>query len=218
MTLIGYTNVLHDFLMAEIEVLESDYVPIKNTIYYETQKCKIIKFYNKYDNQVIDDDMTNDVMYTIYKKFQHVDKSNVEPFRFTLNRNICIESLRLNLFFTKGEEIYIQDKDDQETEDEFNIYDIETRFNIYVKKTMLDINFAKNKKDYYEEKIEFSGFQHVYDDDGKLLIKFYHNNGIKEGTYKYYCGYQMGEKIVVMDFVNDVQISEPVKRLKEDCE
>lgn len=217
MTLIGYTNVLHDFLMAEIEVLESDYVPIKNTIYYETQKCKIIKFYNKYDNQVIDDDMTNDVLYNIYKKYPNVDKSNVESFRFTLNRNICVEHLRLRLFFTKGEEIFIQDKDEQETKDEFNIYDIGTRFNIYVKKTMLDINFSKIKRDYYEEKIEFSGFQHVYDDDGKLLIKFYHNNGIKEGTYKYYCGYQMGEKIVVIDFVNDVQISEPVKRLKKDC-
>lgn len=218
MTLIGYTNVLHDFLMAEIEVLESDYVPIKNTIYYETQKCKIIKFYNKYDNQVIDDDMTNDVLYNIYIKFPDIDKSDVEPFRFTLNRNICVEHLRLRLFFTKGEEIFIHDKDDQETEDEFNIYDIGTRFNIYVKKTMLDINFAKNKKDYYDEKIDFTGFQHVYDDDGKLLIKFYHNNGIKEGTYKYYCGYQMGEKIVVMDFVNDVKISEPVKRIKRDDE
>jgi hypothetical protein len=29
MTLIGYTNDLHNFLMAEIEVNESDYVPIK---------------------------------------------------------------------------------------------------------------------------------------------------------------------------------------------
>jgi antitoxin component YwqK of YwqJK toxin-antitoxin module len=83
---------------------------------------------------------------------------------------------------------------------------------------MLDINFAKNKKDYYDEKIDFTGFQHVYDDDGKLLIKFYHNNGIKEGVYKVYTRYENGLKIVVMDFVNDVQISEPVKRLKRDDE
>lgn len=219
MTLIGYTNVLHDFLMAEIEVLESDYVPIKNTIYYETQKCKIIKFYNKYDNQVIDDDMKDDVQYQIYKCFPHVDKTNVEPFRFTLNRNICVEHLRLNLFFTKGKEIFIQDEDDLLIEDVHHIYGIGTTFNIYVKRTIPDIHFAKYKKDYYEQKIEFSGFQHVYDDDGKLLIKFYHNNGTKEGTYKVYGRYfECGYKIVVMDFVNDVQISEAVKRLKEDYE
>jgi hypothetical protein len=162
--------------------------------------------------------MTNDVLYNIYINYPNVDKSNVEPFRFTLNRNLCVEHLRLNLFFTKGEEIFIQDKSDLEDADEFNIYDIGTLFNIYVKKTMLDINFAKNKKDYYDEKIDFTGFQHVYDDDGKLLIKFYHNNGIKEGVYKVYTRYENGLKIVVMDFVNDVQISEPVKRLKRDDE
>jgi len=152
MSLIGYTNDLHDFLMAEIEVLDSDYVPIKNTIYFETQKCKIIKLYNKYDIEVTDDDMKNNVQYTQYKSFPNVDKTDVKPFRFTINRNICVEHLRLNLFFTKGEEFFVQDKDDDETEEEFCIYPIGTRFNIYVKKTMHDINFTKFKRDYYEEK------------------------------------------------------------------
>lgn len=217
MTLIGYTNDLHNFLMAEIQIDESDYVPIKKTIYYKTQKCKIIQFYNKYDNEVSDDNM-KDVQYHIYKHHPNIDKSDVEPFRFTLNRNICIENLRLKLFFTKGEEIFIQDVDDHEIEDDFNIYPVGTTFNIYVKKTISDINFAKSIKDYYDEKIEFSGFQYVYDDEGILRIKFYHNNGIKEGTYKYYCGFQMGYKIIVIDFINDVQITKPLKRVKRDNE
>ena len=41
----------------------------------------------------------------------------------------------------------------------------------------------------------------------------------KEGTYKVYGGYyERGYKIVVMDFLNDQQISKPVKRLKLDDE
>ena len=63
MSLIGYCNFLHDFLMAEIEVLDSDYVPIKNTIYYETNKCKVVRFFDVYDNEVKDENMNNNVKY-----------------------------------------------------------------------------------------------------------------------------------------------------------
>jgi hypothetical protein len=198
MSLIGYCNFLHDFLMAEIEVLDSDYNVVKNTIYYETNKCKVVRFFDVYDNEVADEDMNNNVKYQVYKYFPNVNKEY--EFRFTMNRQICLEQLREKLFFTKSEEIFVQDEDDSNIEDEHNIYPIGTRFNIYKKKEIAHINF--------------SGFQNIYTDDGRLFIKFFHNNGIKEGVYKVYTGYENGLKIVVMDFINDIQITKPIKRLK----
>ena len=199
MSLIGYCNFLHDFLMAEIEVLDSDYNLVKNTIYYETNKCRVIRLINVYDNEVKDEDMVNNVKYQVYKYFPNVNKKE-DPFRFTLNRQICLEQLREKLFFTKSESIFVQDEDDSNIEDEHNIYPIGTKFNIYKKKVNMNINF--------------SGFQNIYTDEGRLLINFFHNNGIKEGIYKVYTGYENGLKIVVMDFVNDIMITKPIKRLK----
>jgi hypothetical protein len=202
MSIIGYCNFLHDFLMAEIEVLDSDYNLVKNTIYYETNKCKVVRFFDMYDNEVKDEDMNNNVKYQIYKYFPNVYKEY--EFRFTLLRQICLEQLREKLFFTKSESIFVQDEDDSNIEDEHNIYPIGTRFNIYKKKDNVNINF--------------SGLQNIYKDDGHLFIKFFHNNGIKEGVYKVYTGYENGLKIVVMDFVNDIMITKPVKRLKLESE
>jgi len=204
MSLIGYCNFLHDFLMAEIEVSESDYYLVKNTIYYETNKCKVIRLFDVYDKEMTDDNMKNNVQYQIYKYYPNVNKELVEPFRFTLDRLICLEQLRQKLFFTKSESIFVQDEDDSNIEDEHNIFPIGTYCDIYKKKDNVNINF--------------SGFQNIYTDNGRLFIKFFHNNGIKEGTYKVYTGYENGYKIVVMDFVNDVQISKPIKRLKLESE
>ena len=202
MSLIGYCNFLHDFLMAEIEVLDSDYNLVKNTIYYETKKCKVVRLFDVYDNEMTDEDMKHNVKYQVYKYFPNVNKERDEPFRFTLLRQICLEQLREKLFFTKSQSIYVKDEEDSNTEDEFNIYPVCTRFNIYNKKENININF--------------SGFQNIYTDDGHLFIKFFHNNGIKEGVYKVYCEYSY--KIVVMDFVNDIMITKPVKRLKLESE
>lgn len=200
MTNIGYTiDISYDFLI-EIELLGNykgynhGYSPTKNAT-YSIEKYKTINAYDVYGNKIVD---VNNKVYNMCMDQQIFESKILFVFDFECG----LEKLRKKLFFIKdkSKSNFVQDEDDSNTEDEFNIYSIGTRFNIYKKKENVNINF--------------SGFQNIYTDDGRLFIKFFHNNGIKEGLYKVYTGYENGYKIVVMDFLNDIQITKPIKRLK----
>ncbi len=188
---IGYTIDISDDFLIEVKLIGNykgynhSYSPTKNAT-YSIEKYKTINAYDIYGNKV----------YNMCMDQQIFDSKILFVFDFECG----LEKLREKLFFNIGDELFVQDEDDSNTEDEFNIYSIGTRFNIYKKKENVNINF--------------SGFQNIYTDDGRLFIKFFHNNGIKEGVYKVYTGYENGLKIVIMDFINDIQITKPIKRLK----
>ena len=199
---IGYTIDISDNYLIEIELLDNYektnhmYNPTKNAT-YSIEKYKTINAYDVYGNKIVD---VNNKVYNMCMDQQIFESKILFVFDFECG----LEKLREKLFFNIGDELFVQDEDDSNIEDEFNIYSIGTRFNIYIKKNNVNINF--------------SGFQNIYTDDGRLFIKFFHNNGIKEGLYKVYTGYEYGFKIVIMDFINDIQITKPIKRLKLDGE
>lgn len=199
---IGYTVDISDNSLIEIELLDENilnnhiYNPTKNAT-YKIQKCKAINAYDIYGNKIIDID-NKDYQICIN---QIIFDSDI---LFVFDFDCGLEKLREKIFFIKSQEIFVQDNDDSNTEDEFNIFPIGTKFNIYNKKKEININFC--------------GFQNIYTNDGRLFIKFFHNNGIKEGIYKVYTGYENGYKIVVMNFLNDIMITKPIKRLKLESE
>lgn len=199
---IGYTIDISDNYLIEIELFGNynrynhGYSPTKNAT-YSIEKCKIINAYDIYGNKIVDE---NNKVYNMCIDQQIFESKILFVFDFECG----LEKLREKLFFNIGDELFVQDEDDSNTEDEHNIYSIGTRFNIYKKKENVNINF--------------SGFQNIYTDDGRLDIKFFHNNGIKEGLYKVYTGYENGLKLVIIDFINDIQITKPIKRLKLDGE
>lgn len=199
---IGYTIDICDNFLIEIELLDEpqeynhEYEATKNAT-YKIKKCKGINAYDIYGNKIVDVDNK------FYKMCIDQTIFNSELL-FVFDFECGLEKLREKLFFEKSKNIFIQDKDDLDTEDNFQIFQCGTEFNIYKKKENVNINFT--------------GFQNIYTDDGILFIKFFHNNGIKEGVYKVYTGYENGYKIVVMDFLNDIMITKPIKRLKLDGE
>ena len=193
MTLIGYTSVLSDNNLIEIEITgEYEYKNEKwssPTIHstYHTNKCKMLKAYNLYGNEISQDNETTEIHSDAYMcniKEEYEYNQNYIPFVFDFETGL--HELRQKLFF---------DEEKIDIPGDFGL-DEDTQYPHYI-----ELPFY-NKKD--DITINFSGIQKIYDTQGVLHVEFYHINGKKEGEYIIY---DFGKRIT-FNFVNDKQIGE----------
>jgi hypothetical protein len=193
MTIIGYTTVLSDNNLIEIEITgEYEYTDKKWSTpnihsTYHTNKCKILKAYDVYGNEILQDNESTETQTDIYMckvgaEYEY-DKNTI---LFVFDFETGLNELRQKLFFDE-KDISIPGDFGFELDND-SIYPHYIELPLYKKKDDITINFC--------------GVQKIYDTPGILDVEFYHINGKKEGDYKIY----HNNKIYTLNFVNDEQI------------
>jgi hypothetical protein len=197
MAIIGYTWILSDDSLLEVEIIgkherEIDYIyyrAIPEKVTYKTNKCKAICAYDIYGNKIEDDDNMAFQLCSNQFIFEYEEKHI--PFVFDFN--VALNKLREKTFFEKDKDTYGMDTD---SEDEFS-YPHVNPYNLYVKKDNIHINF--------------SGMQYIYNTNGHIDIEFYHVKGKKEGIYKVFN--TGGKYNLEITYCDDVEID--FKRIRK---
>ena len=126
--------------------------------------------------------------YDLYGNKINYEKNIYIPDRYIIyvkGFTIGLENLRAKIFFNCNT-LFINNN--------LNGDYICTYYYLYKKKENLNINF--------------SGVQNIYDNFGRLIISFFHNNGNKQGEYKICI---RKDKNFILNFIDDIQIGGLIK-------